>query len=271
MKLENLAGVRFDRLVVTTRDIGKKPTRWICQCDCGNTTSATAANLKYGAIRSCGCLQRELASKRLTTHGKSAVPEYQSWAGMNSRCHDAPIPGYGGRGIYVCERWRASVEDFILDMGRKPSPRHSIDRINNDGSYTCGRHDVCADCREKNAPANCRWATRVEQQRNTSRNHFVDFDGRTMTIAEMSEISGVSSGVLAKRIARNLTPEEAVDPKPVNGSVHRHNRGLSLDDVREIRRRLAAGETRASVAAAFNVNRNSIRRIELGLRWKGVL
>jgi hypothetical protein len=122
-----------------------------------------ANNLTWGLTQSCGCLAREQTKKRMLRHGESPAggwnlesPEYRIWVAMRQRCRD-PRHGsfkyYGGRGIAVCERWK-SYENFLADMGRKPSPAHSLDRIDNDGNYE---------------PTNCRWATRTEQNKNKRR------------------------------------------------------------------------------------------------------
>jgi hypothetical protein len=130
--------------------------RFVCICDCGNTHLALGKNLRGGQVKSCGCLHIDGSLKE--THGDGAkphrAPEYVCWTGMKQRClnpnHDS-YPRYGGRGISVCERWLDSYETFLEDMGRKPTPAHSIDRKENDGNYE---------------PGNCRWATGVEQQAN---------------------------------------------------------------------------------------------------------
>jgi hypothetical protein len=126
----------------------------LCVCDCG--TVGNYERRKLGnRIKSCGC-------KRSSTHGLMKVngkrrSEYRSWDGMKSRCYvktSYKYPNWGGRGIGVCKRWRNSFANFFKDMGPKPSPEHSLDRINNDGNYE---------------PGNCRWATKREQALNQRR------------------------------------------------------------------------------------------------------
>lgn len=99
--------------------------------------------------------------ERSTVHGEASrggkSPEYKTWVGIIKRCTDPKAkgwPNYGGRGIHICDEWRHSYAAFLADVGRKPSPRHSIDRIDNDGNYE---------------PGNVRWATRSEQNSNQRR------------------------------------------------------------------------------------------------------
>jgi len=136
-----------------------------CVCDCGTKRVVNGSTLRDGTSRSCGCLQREVAKYiggiQHITHGcgskKNRAPEYRAWDSMKARCYNEKTKNfrrYGGRGIKVCVRWRGSFENFLNDMGRKPSPNHSIDRINNDGNYE---------------PGNCRWATKSQQMNNTCR------------------------------------------------------------------------------------------------------
>lgn len=150
-KLIDLTGVRFGRLMVIEKAVLEKPgqAKWVCKCDCGKIISVRSQDLRNTRTQSCGCLRNELISK----HKLSRTNEYHIWIGIKARCNQPNSKGYhnyGGRGIKLCERWER-FENFLEDMGPRPSPSHSIDRINVNGNYE---------------PSNCRWATTLEQARN---------------------------------------------------------------------------------------------------------
>lgn len=183
----NLTGQKFGRLTVSEY-AGNKPTRWSCVCDCGNTVIVHAGNLSSGHSRSCGCFSAEEASVRNSTHGMRNSPEYTSWCSLIGRCENElneSYSDYGGRGITVCDRWRSSFESFYEDMGPRPTPKHSIDRINNDIGY----------CKE-----NCRWATKLIQNRNRRDTVIVEWKGESKSLREWSEITGIKFHTLYNRI-----------------------------------------------------------------------
>lgn len=170
-KLIDLTGRTFGRLTV----IGRYPSntsfgepRWRCCCDCGEATIVGGADLRNGNTKSCGCLRREVAAERArgaaewgTTHGQAVAghqtSEYRCWAHIKDRCltkRNESYPNYGGRGIDMDPRWIGSFEAFFADVGPKPSPDLSIDRIDNERGYW---------------PGNVRWATKAQQQQNRRR------------------------------------------------------------------------------------------------------
>ncbi len=186
----DLTDKRFGRLVVTGfagRGRGKLLI-WNCRCDCGTECTSYGYGLTSGVKRSCGCLASEVTSKRSKTHGMHESPTYKSWRSMIRRCEapgDISYPRYGGRGISVCDRWRASFQAFLDDMGERPSKAYQLDRIDNNGSYE---------------NENCRWATRKEQARNRRSQTILTFNGESLCVSEWAERMGVERGRLQNRI-----------------------------------------------------------------------
>lgn len=164
-------GQRFGRLIVLSEEPERRHRGrvFLCLCDCGKKTVVTGNMLRVGRTRSCGCLEHDviaaMVAARNTSHGLSRHPLYRTWAAMIARCSNPNTTGYkyyGGRGIEVCSRWLGpnGFPNFLADMGEKPGPEYTLDRINVNGHYE---------------PANCRWATWKEQRANQRR---VDNDTR---------------------------------------------------------------------------------------------
>lgn len=161
-----------------------------------------ADSIIQGSSRSCGCLQREVASATFRTHGHTLnmqkTAEYQTWASMIGRCCTPTAegwPDYGGRGVTVCERWRDSFEAFLADMGHRPSAKHSIERLDVNGHYE---------------PYNCVWATRATQSRNTRRNRMITFQGRTQCLIDWAVELGLTKSALKHRLDRGWSVERAL-------------------------------------------------------------
>lgn len=152
-----LIGLKFGRLTVQAKNPENNKSnnsQWDCVCACGNKTTVVGSKLINGHTSSCGCFQIEQLRNSNVTHGMSTTSEYNSWIQMKNRCHNSNsvrFEDYGGRGIFVCDRWMNSFENFLEDMGLKPSPIHSIERKDNDLGYY---------------PGNCVWATPTEQANN---------------------------------------------------------------------------------------------------------
>ena len=150
-------------------------------------------------VKSCGCLN--FAPRDYSrTHGHTvrrtgATPTYRSWVHAKRRCEDPKqqnFERYGGRGIRVCAEWQ-SFERFLADMGERPSGT-TLDRLEIDGDY---------------APGNCRWATRAEQSRNTSRNRYVEHAGRRLILKDFAREMGVDYCMLGARVRRGESPAAA--------------------------------------------------------------
>jgi hypothetical protein len=142
--------------VIRLSGSGRHGLSWVCLCSCGKEVVARSDNLISGRQVSCGCYndrRKRLAIKHGHSRNGQRSSEYISWHMMLQRCNNPNTPcyeDYGGRGIKVCERWR-KFENFLEDMGKKPDPKMTIDRVDVNGNYE---------------PTNCCWATRKQQRAN---------------------------------------------------------------------------------------------------------
>lgn len=186
-----LENKRFGHWVVLERDKQRRKTSWICICDCGKKGVVSGYALKNEKSTGCGCVQYKNTAKRQTKHGHGSRKlgislTFRSWVSMKTRCYNKKsqkYPIYGGRGITICDRWLESYQNFLDDMGERPSVSHSIDRYpNNDGNYE---------------PGNCRWATKGEQVRNRSNSHWIEYAGMRMVLTDWARFFGLKSpGIL---------------------------------------------------------------------------
>ena len=201
-ELINILGNKYGRLTVVGRgpNLKRRGSRWLCECECGNTCVVDSTSLRSGNTKSCGCLAIELVKKLTTKHGQAKkTKEYWSWRAMIGRCYYSCVENYvryGGRGIKVCDRWRHSFENFFEDMGKKPTPHHTLDRYpDKTGDYE---------------PNNCRWATIHEQASNRSNNKFVEYNGKSIMLADWIRLTGVKRHRYFYLIKYGYTLEEII-------------------------------------------------------------
>lgn len=219
-----MIGQKFHRLTVIAtappyrEPGGRERRRWLCKCDCGNTTVVHEQPLLKGTQKACGCLRTEKTIERSKKHGHAAKrnqsPTYRVWCHIIGRCTNPwhrQWRDYGGRGITVCDRWRDSFEAFLADMGERPSQAHSIDRYpDNNGGYR---------------PGNCRWATMAQQSRNKRTNRLLRFpSGELVPLKDAAARVGLTRSALESRLKRGWTLEEAL----ATPRLERRDRGVRV-------------------------------------------
>jgi hypothetical protein len=192
----DITGMVFGRLTVTeVLKVPHKRTRCICQCSCGNTINVVRESVVSGNTKSCGCFKLESETSNSKTHGMSETAEFRAWWAMWRRTTDKSHKNYD---LYKDrtppEIWR-DFQVFFAELGSRPSPKHSLDRINNDLPY---------------GPGNCRWSTQKEQVNNTSTNKMLTYQGETKTAAQWAESLGIPKQTLYSRLYRGVPVDVAL-------------------------------------------------------------
>lgn len=208
METLNIKGMRFNRLLVLEQGATRKGrVLWNCVCDCGNKISVPAYYLTSNNTRSCGCLRKEITIKKNLKHGHSKrnkkYAEYIIWQHLKDRCFNVKSEfynHYGGRGITVSLKWANSYPAFLKDMGKRPSKKHSVERVDNNGDYKKG---------------NCVWALRNTQANNRRSNVFIEYKGKKLTYAQWEKETGISQMTLRYRISvAKWSIEQSLTIKP---------------------------------------------------------
>jgi hypothetical protein len=187
---ERIGNCVFISETLPVKNVDRFQRHAIFKCNCGKNFECRISHVKFGMVKSCGCLQKQamrIVGDRKITHGKSYHPLFPIWRAMIQRCQDQKSNNYdlyGGRGISVCDRW-LDVNNFIADMSNGYKKGLQIDRIDNNGNYT---------------PENCRWVTRKENCNNRRSNKLIEYKGVKRNITEWTEILGIRKAVLTYRL-----------------------------------------------------------------------
>ena len=188
---------------------GKQRDRWLCQCECGTEKLVLGQSLRLalrsdaGGSRSCGCLLVDVSLRHGHTRGQQPTSEYMAWLSAKKRCNnpgDASFHRYGARGIRMCARWCDSFESFFQDMGPKPDPSFSLDRIDPNGDYE---------------PTNCRWAPFDVQSRNRSGVRWYEFEGQAALLGDIAAFLGISRDEAKVLDRKGMLPARRLLSPPV--------------------------------------------------------
>lgn len=208
------AGDKFGRLTVISCIPNTYPKRYECICECGNTKITKGDLLKRGECSSCGCLKREILTKRNYKHGMSKSRLFKIWVKMIERCekeYSVVYKHYGGRGIAVCDEWHdfSAFMEWALNNGYSESL--TIDRIDNNKGYS---------------PDNCKWATMTEQANNKRNNVRITVNGETMTINQWARALGINRTAIKSRLKNGVEKSKAITT-PFR--IHTGNKYIKID------------------------------------------
>lgn len=198
-KFIDIEGQTFNRLTVLgfVGSAGGQ-ARWLCQCSCGLFAIVSGKGLRSGNTKSCGCWNQVAARQRMWRHGNCRTQMYGIWSNIISRTENPNVKSfqdYGERGITMCRRWRNSFEDFSADVGDRPTPKHTLERIDNNGNYE---------------PDNVKWALPLEQANNKRNNRMLTFQGRTQSLAMWCRELHLNYDRIKSRLHRGMSVENAL-------------------------------------------------------------
>lgn len=189
-RIKDLTGQKFGRLTIikeVEKDKNNK-SQCLCICECGNEKIIRKSDLRTGKIKSCGCIKKEILSKRQKKHGKTRTRLYRIWCNIKSRCKNKKVPCYkyyGGKGIILYEEWQNFEPFYEWAINNGYQENLTIDRIDINNNYE---------------PKNCRWVDRKTQSRNQSTNHLITYNNETHCINEWAEIKCLTKAAIHNRI-----------------------------------------------------------------------
>lgn len=201
--VKDITGMRFHRLTAVEY---KGNQMWLFRCDCGNEIIRRGSSVRFGEIKSCGCLHSEKSrenGRNRATHGESKSKLYNKWSKMKARCYRKTCkdyPNYGGRGIKVCDEWMTyeNFRDWAISQGyseNKDPFEQTIERIDVNGDYE---------------PSNCKLANMKEQQNNRRNNHMVTIRKQTRTLQQWIDLIGGDEGKIRSLISNGMEAKEAI-------------------------------------------------------------
>lgn len=224
---KDITGNRYGQLTVLKYKgrNSKSHQLWECKCDCGEIVTVTKSHLTQGVTKSCGCLKYNLSlngcSNRASATKSFGVihkhPLHTIWNDMLLRCYkpyNRSYKNYGAKGIKVCDRWRGinGFENFVNDMGERPSPKHTLDRIDSQDDY---------------CPENCRWATWIEQNNNRSNTIRFVYKNTTIPLSELCRKLNLNYTSISQRIRKGVDINSII----INSDKLRVNKRYRLTDI----------------------------------------
>jgi hypothetical protein len=196
---KDLTGQKFNYLTVIEHagknDINKH--LYLCKCDCGNTTITVGESIKSGNTKSCGCMRKQMIVDKNFKHGYAKQPMYNVWCTVKDRClnpNNKSYANYGGRGICLSKDWD-DYKNFHRDMSFTYKHGLTLERVDNEKGYS---------------KDNCVWASRITQCNNTRRNHLIEYEGKILTVSQMSREYNMKPYIVQKRISSGWSIEKAL-------------------------------------------------------------